>query len=104
MTTSAGSSTTACTLSSSVMSTGTFISTTGAESTATSNTHMSTLSTSVAIATTTSTVSTSSTFTTTSTGTSSTSTTTTAYTPDSCRNSSQVALPNGTCVSFAAGQ
>ncbi|CAM4842463.1 unnamed protein product, partial [Rotaria magnacalcarata] len=40
----------------------------------------------------------------TSTAASSTSTTTTGYTPDMCRNSSQVALSNGTCVSSAAGQ
>ncbi|CAF1606160.1 unnamed protein product, partial [Rotaria magnacalcarata] len=26
------------------------------------------------------------------------------YTPDVCRNSSQVALPNGTCVSSGGGQ
>ncbi|CAM4961067.1 unnamed protein product [Rotaria socialis] len=58
-----------------------------------------TISTSLTTLTSTNTTSTS-----TSTAVSSMSTTATAYTPDVCRNSSQVALPNGTCVSYAAGQ
>ncbi|CAF4108253.1 unnamed protein product, partial [Rotaria magnacalcarata] len=33
-----------------------------------------------------------------------TTTTTTTYTPDLCRNSTQVALSNGTCVSYGVGQ
>ncbi|CAF0885169.1 unnamed protein product, partial [Rotaria sordida] len=94
------STATTSTTSTSTSTTSPSTSTTSTSTTSTSSTSTLT-TTSESTTTLTSTSSTSSTFSSTST---TTTTTTTGYTPDACRNSSQVALPNGTCISSSTGQ
>ncbi|CAF4336978.1 unnamed protein product, partial [Rotaria sp. Silwood2] len=97
------STTTTTTTGTTSTSTSTTTTTTGTTSTSTSTSTTIATSTLASTTTTTGTSSTSTSSTSSSTSTMTT-TATTVYTPDGCRNSSQVALANGTCISSNSGQ